>query len=206
MRIDMNKRLTHILAEVHASMSALKQTAMGRGGDGGDRLQGACKNAVASDDGVPRSPEGVRSLEVTTALPVVDGNQHAPASLLVVISEANERHAVCRILDEAGLETIFVSTVHEARGVLLHKPVRLVICAAQLADGTFRDLLSLTPGVRAGMVILCSGRCSPGLRIDILEMGILDYVSHPIRPEELIWVVRGALVKNLSDEARPAVA
>jgi len=128
-----------------------------------------------------------------------DGNGDAASHILAIISEASERQTVGRILDEAGLKATFASTVHEARNILLNKPMCLVICAAQLPDGTFRDLLSLTPKLFAGMVILCSGICPSGLHIDVLEMGILDYVSHPIRREELIWVIRGALARSPND-------
>ncbi len=191
-----------IVAEVPAFMRVFKQIEMDRRSDGKEPLPDDCKYSSPYGNEIPGSLERTGVLETQRALPV-DGNRQAPANILVVMSESDVRGAVCRILDEARLKAFCVSTVHEARDALLHKPVRLVICAPQLTDGTFRELLSARPAVPAQMVIVCSGGCSAGRRIDILEMGILDYVSYPILREELIWVVRGALVKSSSDEARP---
>lgn len=196
----MNNTVKDIVAEAPASIRIFKQMGIDCCGHGEKALQDACKDASVPADEVLRLLKGEEDLEATKSLPV-DGNRQALADILVVISEVSERQTVCQILDEAGIKAIFASTIHDAGNILLDKPMRLVICAAQLQDGTFRELLSHAPKLFAGMVILCSGTCPPGRRIDILEMGILDYVSHPISREELIWVVRGAVVRSLNSEA-----
>jgi len=204
MRIDINKTVKNIFAEEPASTMIFKRMEIDSCYGGEKALQDACKDARVPVEEVLRLLEGAEDMEAKKSLPV-DGNRDALANILGVISETSERQTVGQILDEANLKAIFVSTIHEARDVLLCKPMRLVICAAQTQDGTFRELLSLTPKPFEGMVILCSGSCPSGVRIDVLEMGILDYVSHPIRREELIWVVRGALARSLKGEAGLAV-
>jgi PleD family two-component response regulator len=199
MRIDLHKAVKDIVAEAPASIRIFKQMGIDCCGDGEKALQDACKDVSVPVDEVLLPLKGEQDLEATKSLPA-DGDRQALADILVVISETSERQTVFRILDEAGIKAIFASTVHDARNILLYKPIRLVICAAQLWDGTFRELLSLASNLFAGMVILCSGTCPPGRRIDILEMGILDYFSHPIYREELIWVVRGALVRSLNSK------
>jgi PleD family two-component response regulator len=199
MRSDINKTVKDIATEAPASIRIFKQMGIDCCGDGEKTLQDACKDASVPADEVLRRLEGEEDQEVTKSLPV-DGDRQALADILVAISETSERQTVCQILDEAGIKATFASTVRDARDILLSKPMRLVICCPQLQDGTFHELLSLAPKLFGGMVILCSGTCPSGRRIDILEMGILDYVSHPISREELIWVVRGALARSLDSE------
>lgn len=195
----MNKTVKDIATEAPASIRIFKQMGIDCCGDGEKALQDACKDASVPVDEVLRRLEGKEDQEVAKSL-LVDGERQALADILVAISETSERQTVCQILDEAGIKAIFASTVRDARDILLSKPMRLVICCPQLKDGTFHELLSLAPKLFSGMVILCSGACPSGRRIDILEMGILDYVSHPISREELIWVVRGALARSLDSE------
>jgi DNA-binding NtrC family response regulator len=156
-------------------------------------------------DEVIRLLEAAEGLDTMKSLPV-DENRPTPVNILAVISEIGDRQMVCRILDDAGLKPTFASTIHEARDVLLYKPMHLVICSAQLQDGTFRELLSLIPKPFEGMVILCSGTCPSGVRIDALDLGILDYVNYPLQPEEVQWVIRGALVRSLERKAGIAPA
>jgi len=130
--------------------------------------------------------------------------REAALNLLVVISDPSIQATVCRIIDGAGLKAISASTLREAREILLHERIPLVICSARLHDGTFRELLSATPKLFAGMVVLCSESCPSGARIDALELGILDYVSYPLPAEELLWVLQGALVRSLNGEKEGA--
>lgn len=122
--------------------------------------------------------------------------REASLNILAVISDPSSRETVCRIIDEVGLKAISASTIHEAREILLHERIPLVICSARLRDGTYRELLSGTPKLFAWMVILCSGTCPSEARIDALELGILDYVSYPLPTEELLWVLRGAVLRS----------
>jgi PleD family two-component response regulator len=205
MRMDMNKTVKDIVAEVPASTRIFKRMGIDCCYGGEKALQDACNDASVPVEEVLRLLEGAEDMEAAKSLPV-DGNRDAPANILAVISETSERQTVCRILDEAGQKAIFASTIHEARDVLLYKPMHLVICSAQLQDGTFRELLSLIPKPFEGMVILCSGSCPSGVRIDALDLGILDYVSYPLQPEEVQWVIRGALVRSLERKAGIAPA
>ncbi|TAM78765.1 MAG: response regulator [Acidobacteria bacterium] len=119
----------------------------------------------------------------------------ADPNILAAISDPRIQAFVCRVLGGSGLTAIRASSLSEACKILLHEKVSLVICAADIQDGTFRDLLSLARKIPAGVVTLCTGSCSSHSRIDALELGILDYVSYPLPAEELQWVVRSALAK-----------
>lgn len=127
---------------------------------------------------------------------------HRPfANVLAVIPDPDMRTNVLEMMGESGIQVISVSNFHEAREVLRRKRFSLLICSARLQDGTFHELLSISPRPFAGMVILCSGSCPSGTRIDALELGILDYVSCPLPREELQWVIQGALAKSLNGDA-----
>lgn len=200
MRIDINKTVKEILAEVPSSTRVFTQMGIDYSGSREKVLKVACKDAGVPVDKALRLLEGVGDLE-TQNLTFLDRIYKASTSILAVIPEASERLTLGQILDEANLRAIFASTIQEARDVMFNKPMRLVICAAQLPDGTFSELLSLSPRPFASLVILCSGACPAGDRINALEAGILDYISRPLRREEVLWVIRGALAKRLKGEA-----
>lgn len=122
-------------------------------------------------------------------------------NILAVISDPKIRKSISKVIGETGVGVTAVSSLCEAREILGRERASLVICSARLSDGTFRELLPLAPKLFTGIVVLCSGNCSSGARIDALELGIMDYVSYPLLPEELQWVIRGAISMSLEGQA-----
>ena len=122
-------------------------------------------------------------------------------NILAVISDPNMRKSISEVIGKTGVGVTAVSSLCEARKILERERASLVICSAHLGDGTFRELLPLAPRLFTGMVVLCSGNCSSGARIDALELGIMDYVSYPLPLEELQWVIRGAMTRSLEGQA-----
>lgn len=122
-------------------------------------------------------------------------------NILAVIPDPNIRKSIAEVIGEIGVGVTAVSSLCEAREILGRERAALVICSAHLSDGTFQELLSLAPRLFAGMVILCSENCSSGVRIDALELGVIDYVSYPLPLEELQWVIRGAMTRSSECQA-----
>lgn len=122
-------------------------------------------------------------------------------TILAVIRDPNIRKNISQVMSEIGVMVTAVSSLCEAREILEHERPSLVFCSAHLSDGTFRELLSLAPRLFTGMVVLCSGGCPAGARIDALELGIMDYVSYPLPLEELQWVIRSAMTRSLEGQA-----
>ena len=122
-------------------------------------------------------------------------------NILAVIPDPNIRKSIFGVICKTGVGVTAVSSLREAREILEHERASLVICSAHLSDGTFRELLSLAPRLFTGMVVLCSGNCPAGARIDALELGIMDYVSYPLPLEELQWVIHSAMTRSLEGQA-----
>lgn len=133
-----------------------------------------------------------REIERTEFLP----RSFSP-TILAVIRDPNIRKDISQVIGEIGVMVTAVSSLCEAREILEHERPSLVICSAHLSDGTFRELLSIAPGLSTGMVVLCSGSCPAGARIDALELGIMDYISYPSPFEALQWVIRSAMTRSL---------
>lgn len=145
-----------------------------------------------------------RTRSLTTASSEIGPTEFLPCkpspTVLAVIRDPNTRKNVSRVIGEIGVTVTAVSNLCEAREILERERPSLVICSAHLNDGTFRELFSLAPGLFTGMVVLCSGSCPAGVRIDALELGIMDYVSYPLPFEELQWVIRSAMTRSLEGQ------
>jgi len=137
-----------------------------------------------------------REIERTTFLPC-----RPSPTILAVIWDPKIRKNISQVIGEIGVMVTAVSSLCEAREILEHERPSLVICSAHLSDGTFRELFPPAPRLFTGMVVLCSGSCPAGARIDALELGILDYVSYPLPFEELQWVIHSAMTRSLEGQA-----
>lgn len=151
-------------------------------------------NRSSTDPAGQAMPLAVISTDIEGTSPQI--NEASPG-ILVVIPDNGILEAMRRAVSALGAKAISASSLREARDILHRAGVSLVICSAHLRDGTFHELLPAVHSNGAGMVVVCTGACTSGARIDAIELGILDYISYPLPAEELQWVVRNALARRL---------
>lgn len=115
-----------------------------------------------------------------------------PITALLVMS--GERRGV--VLEEAeacGVQVLMASGVNEARGILGTHAVDLVVTAATLPDGDWRDILTYC--VEAGLdsqVILCARRLNRELCSEAFTRGAWDIVAESCSREELRKAIESA--------------
>lgn len=114
--------------------------------------------------------------------------------ILVVCSDPENRKTLLGVLTQCGLELIISSTVSEARAVLARQAFPLVICEADLAGGSFRDLLRATQaaGVRIPVVV-ASRLDNTHEYLEAMQLGAFDYIAGPFRRSDVEWIVSQAL-------------
>jgi len=114
--------------------------------------------------------------------------------VLVACSDLESGRQLRECLSQCGLDPIPSSTVKEARAILSRQSIPLVICATDLADGTFRDLLRAAEIAAPQVpVVVASHGESTAEYLEAMEMGAFDFIACPCRRAELEWIVSNAL-------------
>jgi CheY-like chemotaxis protein len=161
----------------------------------------SAKQSACPDTGRPATIPIIGRPSSTQRAALTEGGstqmKQSPPNILAVIPDDGMLQAIRHAISALGAKTIKASSLREARDILGHSAISLVICSAHLRDGTFHELFPAVHRKGVGMVVACTGACSPGARIDALELGILDYIAYPLPAEELQWVVQNALARGL---------
>ncbi len=114
----------------------------------------------------------------------------APWEMLVVSADLEDRLALTRILEAQNLEPISCSTLHEALEALGKETVGLIFCDKQLADGTYRDLLSAARGMGSKVPIVITSRHADWDEyLEAMRLGAFDVIAVPCRPTDVEWMV-----------------
>ncbi len=116
----------------------------------------------------------------------------SPARILVACSDSEGRQALTPALPPSEFELIFSSTVTEVRALLARGAV--VVCAAELSDGCFRDVPREVKqsGLRLP-VIVASRSDDVNQYLNAMEAGAFDYITRPCPHSELERVLKNAL-------------
>jgi len=116
------------------------------------------------------------------------------ASVLVACSDSESRCALASILADLGLDPVVVSSVDEARAILLGQPVRLVFCEDNLPDGGFHDVLRAVKLAGTGVpLVVCSLLGEMDEYLDAMTSGAFDFIVPPFRSAELESIVSSVL-------------
>jgi len=126
----------------------------------------------------------------------------------VVCSPSHGLACVRRVLDEHGISPLHFQGVRQAEEAFARERFHLIVCEAQLGDGTYRDVLRTVQqtGQDALVIVIC-----PGGEIDIrdyvdaIESGALDYLPCACSTSDLWWVLRGALLRLSRQMVEPRV-
>ena len=108
--------------------------------------------------------------------------------VLLVSSDPANRQMLKSLLEECHLSPVICSTVSDARTRLARKRVPLVFCEAQLADGSFRDLLGAA-APEIPKVVVTSRAGDTREYVEAMSLGAFDYISSPYRRSEVEWIL-----------------
>lgn len=119
---------------------------------------------------------------------------HRPNAVLLACSAGEERGALMRVLMQCGLAPVLSRSVRETQATLSGQKVGLIVCAAQLEDGSFRDLLRMVRRVNwRGSLIVASrlGECEEYL--EAMRLGAFDLIVAPYCLRDVKPIVQRAL-------------
>jgi DNA-binding NtrC family response regulator len=113
---------------------------------------------------------------------------------LVVNADPADQETLKDLLGACGVEADFLSTLNETIERLEEGRAGILVCNANLPDGTFRDIISAISERGLDLpVIVCSDFYDRDLYIEAMSLGAFDYLSFPYRREEVTWVVNNAV-------------
>ena len=118
-----------------------------------------------------------------------------PRSVLLICSPSKTLHAFADVLKSKLLEPIAASTLRDAEPILRHTPLALVICASQLLDGSYRDVLAIAAVAKPSVpVIVVSLMPSGGECDDARRLGAVEWMPRPLCPEQVQNLVERCVV------------
>ncbi len=116
--------------------------------------------------------------------------------VLVACSDPENRQTLLASLSQCGLDPVSSSTVREARAILSRQVIPLVICAADLVDGSFRDVLRAARAAETKIpVVVASRRDDTAEYLEAMQLGAFDFIACPYKRSEVEWIVSNALRK-----------
>ena len=112
--------------------------------------------------------------------------------ILILSSDLKSRVDLARILQRRGFAPITASTVNKCREILAKENVGLVFCDRDLADGDYRDVVTLAACEfakgKARVVLTCS-LANPDEYREAKSFGVFEVIVTPYRPAEVEWMV-----------------
>jgi DNA-binding NtrC family response regulator len=113
--------------------------------------------------------------------------------VLAVCSTEN-RQVIESAIVEWSLEVCWYITLQEARRGLRRVNHPLVLCAAELPDGTYQDVMKLlSQQLDQIRVIILSGPHSEDGYRQAIQLGAFDVISAPYRRTDVQWIIMQAL-------------
>jgi DNA-binding NtrC family response regulator len=114
--------------------------------------------------------------------------------VLVACSDPESRQTLSTFLSQCGLDPVFSTTVREARAILARQSIPLVICSADLVDGSFRDVLRAAgTGDARVPVVVASRRDDTAEYLEAMQLGAFDFIACPYKRSEVEWIVSHVL-------------
>ena len=120
-------------------------------------------------------------------------------AVLVVGSDPECRRTLTDVLGLWGMGVSFVSTIADARKILLEQPITLVFCESDLPDGGLTDLVGAAASKRSP-VRLVAILHNANDYADAIRVGAFEAVLVPCRRPDVQW----AIIKATLAERRTA--
>jgi DNA-binding NtrC family response regulator len=124
----------------------------------------------------------------------------ARPQILIVSSDLDHRRALTSILNTEGWSPLHASRLSECRDTLAAQNVSLIFCERRLADGTYRDLLSIAQtSARKVPMVVTSRVADWDEYLEALRYGAVDLIASPCKPND----VSSAIAQAHRDEHAP---
>ena len=117
-------------------------------------------------------------------------NDPRPIEVLAVSDAASDCYTLQAILSETNWQLQCVNSVTAAKRLLSERPIPVVLCATELVDGTWRDVIEAVRGVsERGKTIVFTSKADEHLWEQILAAGADDVLTKPFDASDLFEVV-----------------
>jgi DNA-binding NtrC family response regulator len=141
---------------------------------------------------------------------------NARPQILVVSSDHDDRHTLTSILQKDGWTPLHASRLSECRDLLAKQNVGLVFCERRLADGTYRDLLSVAQAPERRVPVVVTSRLADWDEyLEALRYGAVDLIASPCKPNDVSSAIAqaqredhevAAQASSQSEPVHPAVS
>lgn len=116
-----------------------------------------------------------------------------PSSLMIVLSAEEERRALESIVAPCRWAVYRAVNCEEAIRFARHTHPRVLLCDAELPDGTWRRIWkALSIGPHPPLLIVASRNADESLWAQVLQAGGYDVLPKPFRTEEVAWAIHCA--------------
>jgi len=117
----------------------------------------------------------------------------APWTVLIV--DDVDGDSIADSLLDWGIEVMHCGTIHEARQVLLARPVSQVFCKASLPDGSYRELVRIARAIQpqSRVVVLIPRNSGQRTFQEVIESGAFDSIPAPPTRPDVQWEVLHAM-------------
>jgi len=134
----------------------------------------------------------------------MEGLRPLTTRLLVVEDEPQSAQIVSRVLEISGYRCLVAVNAEEAREYLREEDFSLVVCDVGLPGESGLDLARyILQGNPEAAVVMMSGMNDPKIINIALEIGAYGYLLKPLRPQQLLITIAGALRRlTLDTEGR----
>lgn len=113
---------------------------------------------------------------------------------MLAICSIENRQVIQSAIMEWSLEVCWCLTLQEARRGLRRGKHALVLCEAELPDGTYQDVMKLLKHKLDQIrVIVLSDARSENCYSQAVEMGAFDVVSAPCKRTDVQWIIMQAV-------------
>ena len=144
------------------------------------------------------SRRGTPSLNHHGTMPHAIGLRHIPTVLCVGLPLRD--HTFRRCLANLGCRTVYVDTCTAACSLLKSSYISVIVCATNLPDGSWRDVLySTADSAQKPVVVVTSSCADEHLWAEVLNLGGFDVLAQPFDPQELRHVVLSAHLAGSRD-------
>ena len=118
--------------------------------------------------------------------------------ILVVSSDLDHRRTLTSILQKDGWSPLHASRLNECHDLLAKQNVGLVFCERHLADGTYRDILSVArTSTRKVSVVVTSRLADWDEYLEALRHGAVDLIAAPCKPRDVSSAIAQAQREDL---------
>jgi two-component system response regulator HydG len=127
------------------------------------------------------------------------------AKILIIEDDLTFSQVLEGFLKKHGHEPFIVHDVKNTFKILTQQSFELLLVDYRLPDGTGLDILAHTreKGLMYPLVIMTSFN-DVRTAVKSIQLGAIDYITKPVNPDELLMIIKGALVKKeTSTEINP---